>query len=187
MFLIVGLGNPGDKYKNTKHNFGFLTIDQIIQDYKASIKSTKPGYQLFDSKINNSEILLLKPLNYMNLSGGPLLEIKNFYKIDLDKIIVLHDDLDLEFGRVRIKIGGGNAGHNGLKDIDNKIGKDYFRLRLGIGRPENKDYEISDYVLSKFSNDQLIEIEKINQKISDLFPLLLGQDKNEFINRFYLK
>ncbi len=186
-FLIVGLGNPGDKYKNTKHNFGFILSSQIISDYNLSLKSKNSSYELFLGKIANHDIFVLNPLKYMNLSGSPVLEVKNFYKINLSDIVVLHDDLDVEFGKIKLKIGGGNAGHNGLKDIDQFIGKDYFRLRLGIGRPENKDYEISNYVLSKFTEEELVKITDINKKISDLLPFLFKEDKNEFINKFYLK
>ncbi len=187
MFLIVGLGNPGEKYKITKHNFGFLCLDDIIKKYDFSIKSKKSSYELFSGDINGYKILILKPLKYMNLSGTPILEVKSFYKIKLENIVVIHDDLDVDFGRIKLKLGGGNAGHNGLKDIDDKIGKNYLRLRLGIGRPENDNYEISDYVLSKFSKDDLIKVDEINQKISNLFPLIFKEDKNDFINKFYLK
>lgn len=186
MFLIVGLGNPGEKYHFTKHNFGFLLSDQVIQDYNLILKSKKSGYELFSGEVNDSSILLLKPLKYMNLSGSPILEVKNFYKIELPNIIVLHDDLDLEFGKIKLKIGGGHAGHNGLKDIDQKIGADYLRLRLGIGRPIHKDYEISDYVLSNFSKEELLEVTAINKKISDILPILLSKGKDEFLNQFHL-
>jgi PTH1 family peptidyl-tRNA hydrolase len=187
MFLVVGLGNPGEKYKTTKHNFGFLLADKIISDYNLTLKSKKTSYELFSGDIEGSKVLVLKPLKYMNLSGSPILEVKNFYKIDLKNVIVLHDDLDVEFGRIKLKLGGGSAGHNGLKDADQLIGKNYLRLRLGIGRPQNDDYDISDYVLSKFKKEDLLEIKEINQVISDLFPLLFEEDKNEFTNKFYLK
>jgi PTH1 family peptidyl-tRNA hydrolase len=187
MLLFAGLGNPTEKYKNTKHNFGFLLADQIISDYKLTIISNKNSYQLFSGFIKNQKILLIKPLQYINLSGQAIAEVKNFYKIDPHNIFVMHDDLDIEFGRIKLKLGGGNGGHNGLKDIDAKIGKNYFRLRLGIGRPENPNYEISDYVLSKFNQEELEKLDKINQKISDLLPLLLQEDKNGFSNKFYSK
>lgn len=186
-FLIVGLGNPGDKYKNTKHNFGFQLSHQIINDYNLSLKANKASYELFSGRIGGFDVFVLNPLKYMNLSGSPVLEIKNFYKIDLANIIVLHDDLDLKFCRIKFKLGGGNGGHNGLKDIDKFIGKDYYRLRLGIGRPEHKDYDIADYVLSNFNKEELVQIEDINKKISNLLPLLFSEDKNAFINKFYIE
>ncbi|MDA9231379.1 aminoacyl-tRNA hydrolase [Rickettsiales bacterium] len=188
MFLIVGLGNPGTKYQKTRHNFGFLTIDQIISDYNFSlIKSKSSNYELFFANIDSKKIYILKPLKYMNLSGSPILEIKKFYKIEIDNIIVMHDDLDLDFGRIKIKRGGGNSGHNGLKDIDRLIGREYLRLRLGIGRPLNQDYDISDYVLSKFNEKEFLELENININISNLLPFLISKENNLFINNFYLK
>lgn len=183
MFLIVGLGNPVIKYKNTKHNFGFLLADQICADFKFESLGNKFGGEILSGLINDQKCLILKPMEYMNCSGASILSCSSFYKIPKDKIIVLHDDLDLEFGRIKAKIGGGHAGHNGLRDIDEKIGKEYTRIRLGIGRPENPAYEISDYVLSKFSEKELEEIEKINHKIIKNLPLVLEGKLSEFMNQ----
>ncbi len=183
MFLIVGLGNPGLKYQYTKHNLGFLLADQIIKNYQLEPQGVKFGGQVFVGNISNQKIILVKPQDYMNNSGNCVLSVAQFYKITPEKIIVLHDDLDLEMGRVKVKIGGGNAGHNGLKDIDEKINKNYCRVRLGIGRPENPDYEISDYVLSKFSKDELDMVDNINSKICKLFPLILENNFPEFMNK----
>jgi peptidyl-tRNA hydrolase, PTH1 family len=188
MFLLVGLGNPGSKYQKTKHNFGFLLLDTIIKNYNFQLlKSKKLNYELFVGDIDSNKIYILKPLKYMNLSGLPVLEVKNFYKINLENIIIFHDDLDLDLGRIKIKRGGGSAGHNGLKDIDKSIGKNYLRLRLGIGRPENKEYNTADYVLSKFNDNEFLKIEHINDKISDLLPELFKKEYDSFINDFYLK
>lgn len=186
MFLIVGLGNPGKEYEDTKHNYGFLLADQLIKNYNLTLKAKKTNFELFDGEIEGFKVLVLKPLKYMNLSGSPVLEIKNFYKIDLGNVIVLHDDLDVELGKIKVKIGGGHAGHNGLRDMDNKIGKDYPRVRLGIGRPENPGYDVSDYVLSKFKKDEMVEVEMVNEKVSDLFPMLLEGDLDGFSTKFYL-
>lgn len=185
MFLIVGLGNPGTKYQNTKHNFGFLLSDQIIKDFKFEDLGKKFGGELFSGKISDQKVFLLKPMEYMNLSGSAVLAASTFYKIPKDKIIVLHDDLDLQFGKIKTKIGGGHAGHNGLRDIDEKIGKEYIRIRLGIGRPQNPDYEISDYVLSKFSKEELENIENINQKIIKNLSLILEGKLSDFINEYH--
>ena len=170
MFLLVGLGNPGSKYQYTKHNFGFLLADQIIENFKLTTLGNKFGRQILSGIISNQKVLLIKPQDYMNNSGEAVLSTATFYKIPPEKIIVFHDDLDLKLGRIKAKIGGGNAGQNGLKDIDDKIGKNYVRIRLGIGRPENKEYENADYVLSKFSNEELRTPEIINQKITKIFP-----------------
>ncbi len=184
MFLLVGLGNPGLKYQHTKHNFGFLLVDQIADEFKFEAMGNKFGGKIFNGKIADQKIILLKPEEYMNNSGSAVLGCASFYKIAPEKIIVFHDDLDLEFGRMKAKIGGGHAGHNGLRDIDEKIGKDYLRIRLGIGRPQNADYEISDYVLSKFNTEELKAVEKINQRIIKILPTILEGKLNEFMNQF---
>lgn len=186
MFLLVGLGNPGLKYQHTRHNFGFLLADQIINDYQFSPATSKLSKQVFSGKIADKKIILLKPQDYMNNSGLAVEQVINFYKIPLTNLIVFHDDLDLDLGRIKVKIGGGNAGHNGLKDIDDKVGKDYRRIRLGIGRPLNPDYEIADYVLSKFSGDDLQIVEDINKRISNFLPIILNGQADEFMNQFSL-
>ena len=184
MFLLVGLGNPGSKYQYTKHNFGFLLADEIAKNFKLTLLGNKFGRQILAGTISNQKVLLIKPQDYMNNSGEAVLSIATFYKIPPEKIIVFHDDLDLKLGRIKAKVGGGNAGHNGLKDIDNRIGKNYVRIRLGIGRPENKEYEIADYVLSKFSNEELRTTEIINQKITNILPIILDGNLEEFMNQF---
>jgi PTH1 family peptidyl-tRNA hydrolase len=150
MTLFVGLGNPGDRYENNRHNIGFQVIDALVDHYGARniSKNTFHG-ELFKS--NN--LLFLKPTTFMNLSGESLQIIKNFYKIELDNIVVIHDDLDLPFGAVRFKKGGGSGGHNGLKSIDSMIGKEYIRVRLGIGKPLHKS-QVTDYVLHDFSPEE---------------------------------
>jgi PTH1 family peptidyl-tRNA hydrolase len=151
MWLIVGLGNPGKEYEYTRHNIGFLTIDHLIDQTEAhSLSSSSFHGELFKS----SNLIFLKPTTYMNNSGKSLQAVKQFYKIELDNIIVVHDDLDLPFGALRFKKGGGSGGHNGLKSIDEKIGRDYIRVRMGIGKPTYKS-QVADYVLSQFSKDEL--------------------------------
>jgi len=183
MLLLVGLGNPGSKYQYTKHNFGFLLADKIVETFKLESSKNKFG-QFFSGEILNHKILLIKPQDYMNNSGAMVLESASFYKIPSDKIIVFHDDLDLNLGRIKAKIGGGNAGHNGLKDIDDKIGKNYLRIRLGIGRPENKEYEMADYVLGKFSDEELKSADIVNQKFAKILPIILDGKLEEFMNQF---
>ena len=151
MHLIVGLGNPGEKYAKNRHNIGFMVIDRLIDRLNPTpySKSSFKG-ELFKA----GDILLLKPLTYMNLSGESVAAVKNFYKIENEHIIVIHDDLDLGLGAIRIKRGGSHGGHNGLKSIDAHIGADYIRVRFGIGRPEHKSQVIS-YVLSDFTPKEL--------------------------------
>jgi len=142
--LIVGLGNPGDDYEKTRHNIGFMVIDELIARHSAS-KLSSSSFEGELYKFQNH--FLLKPLTYMNLSGNSVVKVKNFYK--LEDVVVIHDDLDLPFGALRFKKGGGHGGHNGLKSIDSKIGKEYIRVRMGIGKPEHKG-EVVSYVLGKF-------------------------------------
>ena len=149
MNLIIGLGNPEEKYKNNRHNVGFMVIDSLLGDFQATniSKNIFKG-NLYKYKNN----LFLKPLTFMNLSGESVRAVQDCFKSD--KIIVIHDDLDLPFGTLRFKFAGGNGGHNGLKSIDSHIGKDYFRVRIGIGKPIDKSKIIS-HVLSNFSKSEL--------------------------------
>jgi PTH1 family peptidyl-tRNA hydrolase len=184
MHILVGLGNIGAEYAYTRHNFGFLLLDKIIADYKLTQSSKKSLNEIFTGEIAGQKIIAIKPQTYMNRSGEAVLAIRDFYKIPLQNILVFHDDVDLELGKVKAKIGGGSAGHNGLKSIDEIIEKDYLRLRLGIGRPENKEFKISDYVLSKFSEDEIKIVEMVNRKASNLLATLLNGKITEFMNQF---
>lgn len=148
MTLIVGLGNPTDKYRYNRHNIGFMVIDALVYDLKASniSKSAFKG-ELFKSK----DLLFLKPFTFMNLSGESVASVISYYKVE--NLIVIHDELDVSFGEIRFKNGGSNGGHNGLKSIDAYMGVDYDRVRLGIGRPQFKG-DVTKHVLSDFSKEQ---------------------------------
>jgi len=160
MKLIVGLGNPGKKYEKNRHNVGFLAVDYLIDKFNATRVSSKFKGELFKS----NDFLFLKPTTYMNLSGEAVRAVKDFYKLNNDDIIVIHDDIDLKTGALKFKKGGGSGGHNGLKSIDSHIGNDYWRVRIGVGRPERKE-EVVNYVLSDFSEDEFECIKK-------LFPVI---------------
>jgi len=187
MNLIVGLGNFGKEYDKTRHNCGFLLIDKIIARFNFTDHGKKYKSEFFSGEIAGSKIIALKPQTYMNNSGLAVMEALNFYKIPLQNLIVCHDDLDLAFGKIKYKIGGGNSGHNGLKSIDNQCGNGYARLRIGIGRPENLNYQIADYVLSKFSEDDLMFFNKLTEKICDNFQDLINNDSANFLNKIALK
>jgi len=150
MTLIVGLGNPGTQYEDTRHNIGFEVIDYLVNDFGANdvSKNAFKG-QLYKA----SNLLFLKPTTYMNLSGESVQAVKNFYKIDLEDIIVIHDDIDLPFSALRFKKGGGHGGHNGLRSIDALVGKEYFRVRMGVGKPQYKS-QVADYVLGEFNEGE---------------------------------
>lgn len=151
MWLIVGLGNPGPQYEYTRHNIGFLTVDRLIGETGAHPQSSSHFHGELYKK---GSLLLLKPLTYMNRSGLSVQAVKQFYKIETENVIVIHDDLDLPFGALRFKQGGGSGGHNGLKSIDQAIGNDYLRVRMGIGKPSYKS-QVVDYVLQNFTPDEM--------------------------------
>ena len=159
MFLIVGLGNPGLDYAYTRHNVGFMLADYVayelgFPDYRDKFNS-KYTEKTFE---RNAKIFIQKPQTYMNNSGSAVSQISSFYKIDSTNIFVIQDDLDLKPLQVRIKFGGSNGGHNGLRDIEKAIGKDYWHIKIGIGRPLEKS-QVADYVLSAFYKDELVALQ----------------------------
>jgi PTH1 family peptidyl-tRNA hydrolase len=178
-WLIVGLGNPGAKYLDTRHNVGFLAIELLCQLlskelHNSSSWSNQKNYEIATVNYAESKLFFLKPLQYMNLSGIAVQEIANFYKIYAHNIIVIHDEADLDFAKVKLKKGGGDAGHNGLKSITSSIGSaDYYRYRIGIGRPQAQQNGISDWVLSKFTSEELRALDDIFIKIKNSIKVLL--------------
>ena len=159
MLVICGLGNIGAEYLNTRHNVGFLALDLIAAKESVSFKKgPKFNCEIGECNINNTDLFLVKPTTFMNNSGLCISKIMQYYKIPLEKLIVIHDDLDVELGKMKTKFGGGNAGHNGIKSIDSFVGKDYWRIRLGIGKAIHRD-DVIGYVLGKFS---LIEREQLD-------------------------
>ncbi|MBR3510741.1 MAG: aminoacyl-tRNA hydrolase [Alphaproteobacteria bacterium] len=165
--LIVGLGNPGKEYELTRHNVGFMAIDNFASD--GVWKKEKNALTLHDEQ-NGQKIIYVKPQTFMNNSGDAVAQLMAFYKIPLENLIVIHDDMDLKIGDVRQKIGGSSAGHNGIKSIDKMVGPDYKRIRIGIGHPRDFDLPINpaDWVLGKFTTEQL---HKIKEVIKDLIIL----------------
>ena len=182
--LIVGLGNPGADYENTRHNIGFVVIDRLIEKLSARDVTSSSFFGLTYKAKNH---FLLKPQTFMNLSGDSVIKVKNFYKCE--DVVVIHDDLDLPFGSLRFKLGGGHGGHNGLKSIDANIGKEYIRVRMGIGKPEYKG-EVSSYVLGTFSQDQekfLSEwIEKTAESVLHLFENSMEDTSSKFAQKVAL-
>ena len=166
MLLFVGLGNPTPDSENNRHNVGFKIIDTINK--KFSLSKQKPKFKglLTTGNIEGEKVYAIKPLTFMNNSGICIRELLEYFKIDSDDVVVFHDDLDIEFGKIKAKFGGSNAGHNGIASIDKFIGKDYSRVRIGIGKPKGK-IEISDYVLQNFDEDEIEGIDKISKNITD--------------------
>ncbi len=166
--LVVGLGNPGQQYLLNRHNIGFLIVDAIAQAHDFPDFKNKHGGLESQLVINDQKVILFKPMTYMNLSGSAVQRLANFYKIKPEQILVIHDDIDLSPFEIRVKNGGGAGGHNGLKSIDSTIGKNYWRLRIGVGHPGQKDL-VSDYVLSNFKSTEHNELVDILANISDDF------------------
>ena len=181
MQLIVGLGNPGKKYQYTRHNIGYMAIENIISaqhNYKIKNKFNSIIYEVI---IDNNKIILVKPETYMNNSGDAVYQIANFYKINSKDIFVLHDELDIPFGKIRIKIGGGNAGHNGLKSITNKIDNNYTRVRLGIGHPGKKEM-VNGHVMGNFSRPEKDNLSQILNYLTNNVNEILNKKEKFSIN-----
>ncbi|CAI26582.1 aminoacyl-tRNA hydrolase [Ehrlichia ruminantium] len=180
LHLLVGLGNPGKEYELTRHNVGFMIIDAIMHHFLFPDFKKKHNALISSGSIRSHKVILAKPYTFMNNSGTPISSIVKLYKIPLDNIIVFHDETDIDFCTIRIKKGGGNAGHNGLKSIDTLLGRDYWRIRFGIGHPSN-GYDLSYHVLSQFNN-----LNAVNNTISNIIEhisLLFENDKSIFKNK----
>ena len=185
MLLIVGLGNPGADYKNHRHNVGFMAVDAIARANGFSSWSRKFQGEISEGKLGTDKVLLLKPLTFMNVSGQSVAAAANFYKLNEADIIVIHDELDLDPGRCKVKTGGGHGGHNGLKSIDAHLGKNYKRLRIGIGHPGHKD-RVNPYVLGDFSKAEHIWLEPLLDAIAKAAPDIATGDGATFMNRITL-
>ena len=165
MLLFVGLGNPTPNSENNRHNVGFKIIDEINKRFGLSKQKPKFKGLLTNGNIDGEKIYAIKPLTFMNNSGICIRELLEYFKFDAKDVIVFHDDLDVELGKIKAKFGGSSAGHNGVASIDKFIGKDYSRVRIGIGKPKTP-IEISDYVLQNFDEDELISIDRISENIT---------------------
>jgi len=182
MLLLVGLGNPGAGYSENRHNIGFMAVDEIVRRHSFSAWRKKFQADVAEGTVGGVKVLALKPQTYMNKSGQSVGEAARFYKIEPQDLVVIHDELDLPLGRLRVKQGGGHGGHNGLRDIDAHMGKDYRRIRLGIGHPGDKD-RVTGHVLSDFSKAERQMLDKLMDEISHEFPLVAKGDDANFMNR----
>ena len=179
MILLVGLGNPTPDSENNRHNIGFKIIDSINK--KFSLSKQKPKFKglLTTGNITDKKIYAIKPLTFMNNSGICIRELIEYFKIDPKDVIVFHDDLDIEFGKIKAKFGGSSAGHNGIASIDKFIGQDYSRVRIGIGKPKD-NMEVADFVLQNFDEDEMVELEKIQSNISNHLSILIEKKLDLF-------
>ena len=179
MILLVGLGNPTPDSNDNRHNIGFKIIDAINQKFGLSKQKPKFKGLLTTGNISNKKVYAIKPLTFMNNSGICIRELIEYFKMDVEDVIVFHDDLDVDFSKIKTKFGGSSAGHNGIESIDKFIGKDYSRVRVGIGKPEKK-IEVSDFVLTNFTEEEKIVIEKIIRSIIDSMPILIDKKLDLF-------
>ena len=179
MLLFVGLGNPTPDSENNRHNVGFKIIDTINKKFNLSKQKPKFKGLLTTGNIGDKKVYAIKPLTFMNNSGICIRELIEYFKIDAEDVIVFHDDLDIEFGKIKAKFGGSDAGHNGIASIDKFIGKDYSRVRIGIGKPKN-DIEIADYVLQNFDEDESVGVQKISKDITESISILVEKKLDLF-------
>jgi PTH1 family peptidyl-tRNA hydrolase len=181
--LFVGLGNPGSQYEETRHNIGFKVVDALVDKFEARDISKKA----FEGELYRSaSTLFLKPSTFMNLSGKSVEAVKRFFKIDLENIIVIHDDIDLPFGAVRFKRGGGHGGHNGLRSLDAHIGKEYIRVRIGVGKPLYKS-QVAEYVLHDFTEEEAAHIASLVSHVRLAAISLLSEGLDEVKSTYSLK
>ena len=186
MLLLVGLGNPNPNNTNNRHNVGFLVIDEINKKFKLSKQKPKFKGLLTTGNINEQKVYAIKPLTFMNSSGICIKELIEYFKIDVKNVFVFHDDMDIDLGKVKVKFGGSNAGHNGIESIDKNIGKNYSRIRIGIGRPQ-KDSTGADYVLDNFSNEEKDNMQEVAKNIIESFSILINKDLDLFSSKINQK
>ena len=179
MILFVGLGNPTPDSENNRHNIGFKMIDSINNKFNLSKQKPKFKGLLTTGNIGDKKVYAIKPLTFMNNSGICIRELIEYFKINAEDVVVFHDDLDIEFGKIKAKFGGSSAGHNGIASIDKFIGKEYSRVRIGIGKPKN-DMEIADYVLQNFNEDESVGIEKTLNNITESISILVEKKLDLF-------
>ena len=182
-WVVVGLGNPGEKYAGTRHNAGALVIDVLAARISSKLKSHKSGCATAEGHLAGESAVLARPMSYMNESGRPVRSLMSFYKSPLERLIVVHDELDIPFGEVRVKEGGGTAGHNGLKSLASHMGsKDFVRVRFGIGRPRGGD--AADYVLQRFSGSERRDLDDLLGHAADAVERIIEVGTEKAMNEF---
>ncbi|KIF74813.1 peptidyl-tRNA hydrolase [Streptomyces sp. 150FB] len=179
-WLIVGLGNPGPEYAANRHNVGFMVADLLAERIGGSFKrAQKAGAQVIEGRMGapgpaSRRVVLAKPASYMNLSGGPVAGLRDFYKVETANIVAVHDELDIDYGALRVKLGGGDNGHNGLKSMTKAMGPEYHRVRFGIGRPPGR-MQVADFVLKDFSSAERKELAYFVDRAADAVEALITE------------
>ena len=182
MLLFVGLGNPNPNNKNNRHNVGFHVIDAINQKFKLSKQKPKFKGLLTTGTIEEQKVYAIKPLTFMNSSGVCIKELTEYFKIEVKNIFVFHDDMDIDVGKVKVKFGGSSAGHNGIESIDKNIGKNYSRIRIGVGRPKNNSTG-AEHVLDNFSTEEQQSMEDVTKNIIESLSSLIKKDLDLFSSK----
>jgi PTH1 family peptidyl-tRNA hydrolase len=185
MLLLAGLGNPGPKYERNRHNVGFMAVDEIVRRHSFGAWRARFHALTAEGRIGEEKVLALKPMTYMNESGRAVGEALRFFKLAASDVIVIYDELDLVPGKVRVRSGGGLAGHNGLRSIDAHIGNDFRRVRVGIGHPGDK-HRVHGHVLSDFAKADVPVMRRVVEAISDAIPILIAGDAGAFMSRVAL-
>lgn len=180
MRLLVGLGNPGSGYANNRHNLGFVTVDALVDRYSLGTWRSKFQGLMTEGKLGGDKVAVFKPMTFMNESGRAMREIVDFYKLDLDDVFVFFDEIELAPGKVRVRKGGGHAGHNGIRSLISHIGGDFWRVRMGVGHPGNKD-RVSGYVLQDFAKTDAKWVDALVDATVHAAPLLIEGDHNRFM------
>jgi len=186
MLLFVGLGNPNPNNSNNRHNVGFSVIDAINSKFKLAKQKPKFKGLLTTGNIDEEKIYAVKPLTFINSSGICIKELIEYFKIDTKNVFVFHDDMDIDLGKVKVKFGGSNAGHNGIESIDKNIGKHYSRIRIGIGRPKNNSTG-AEHVLNNFSNEEQQTVNSITNSIIESLSILIKKDLDLFSSKINQK
>ncbi|GAA2669322.1 aminoacyl-tRNA hydrolase [Streptomyces aculeolatus] len=187
-WLVVGLGNPGPGYAGNRHNVGFMVADLLAERVGGRFKAHKSRAQVVEGRLGppgpaGRRLVLAKPMTYMNLSGGPVSALAGFYKVPLERLVVVHDELDLEYGTLRLKLGGGDNGHNGLKSLSKSLGREYLRVRFGVGRPPGR-MEVADYVLKDFSAVERKDLGYFVDRTADAVEALVTEGLERAQNTF---
>jgi PTH1 family peptidyl-tRNA hydrolase len=184
-WLVIGLGNPGPSYAATRHNAGFLVVDLLAQRMGGRFKAHRGGVDVVEGRIGGTRVVLGKPKSFMNLSGGPTAALRDFFKVPIERIAVVHDELDLPYGTLRLKRGGGDNGHNGLRSITKSIGtREYLRVRFGIGRPPGRQ-DPADFVLKPFSSVENKELPFHVDRVADAVEALVTESLEAAQNRYH--
>lgn len=186
MHLVLGLGNPGRRYEETRHNAGFLVVDRLAERWNGPCDTKQLGALVGKVRVGSEAAVLAKPQSFMNLSGQPAVSLRGYYKVDNAHVVVVHDDVDLDFGDVRVKTGGGHGGHNGLRDLNQKIGSDYVRVRFGVSRPP-PEWDTADYVLGKWTAVEASELDEVVDRAADAVEAVLRDGATAAMNAFNVR